>query len=115
MCGRYTVRRVSLIYTDLGAVPESMFEEFTERPHFNIAPSQLAPVVRLNAAGQRSIGLVKWGLIPHWVKGKPRAAPINARCETAATSGMFREAMDRRRCLVIADGFFEWKGDRAPK
>jgi putative SOS response-associated peptidase YedK len=50
---------------------------------------------------------MRWGLIPHWVKGKPKSEPSNARCETAATSGMFRQAMEKRRCLVPADGFYE--------
>lgn len=91
------------------------FEEFSEhpRPRFNCAPSQLLPVIRLNKDGERVIDLVRWGLIPHWTKGKPKSQPINARAETVATSGMFRHALDRRRCLVPADGFYEWlkKGD----
>jgi putative SOS response-associated peptidase YedK len=116
MCGRYTVRRVSLIFTAFDAVPEVGFEEFTERPSlFNIAPSQHAPIIRLNANGQRIVSAVRWGLIPHWTKGKPKQQPVNARSETAVSSPMFRQALERRRCLVPADGFYEWQGARPPK
>ena len=115
MCGRYTLRRVSLVFTDFDAAPVPRFEEFTERPLFNIAPSQHVPVVRLDAKGERTVSRVRWGLIPHWMKGKPKTAPINARAETAMTGGMFRQAFERRRCLVPADGFYEWQGKTPPK
>lgn len=111
MCGRYTIRRVDLLIRH-GAMEAPPFETFSERAivhRFNVAPSQQVPVVRLDAADARKLGLVKWGLIPSWVKGKPKSQPINARAETVATSNMFRNALDRRRCLVIADGFYEWK------
>lgn len=83
---------------------------------YNIAPSQAAPVVR-RVDGQEgmSVALLKWGLIPAWAKEMPKHQPINARGETAAMSPMFREAMARRRCLVPADGFYEWQGERPPK
>jgi putative SOS response-associated peptidase YedK len=111
MCGRYVVRRIDaqrlgIVYADPG------FEEFDERrvvPRFNIAPSQVVPVVRLNREGRRVLSLIRWGLIPHWTRGKPKSQPINARAETVATSGMFRQAFERRRCLIPADGFYEWK------
>ena len=112
MCGRYTLRRIDLARSAFGAVPDpgfEEFEEFTERPRFNIAPSQHVAVVRLNKAGGRSLGLVRWGLIPHWAKGPPKAQPINARAETVLTSGMFRQAFARRRCILPADGFYEWR------
>jgi putative SOS response-associated peptidase YedK len=115
MCGRYSLRRVSLVFTDLNAVPVARFEEFSEHPKFNIAPSHHVPIVRLDAKGERTVSLVRWGLIPHWTKGKPKTAPINARSETVASSGMFRQAFERRRCLVPADGFYEWQGKKPPK
>lgn len=117
MCGRYTIRRVDLFIRP-GAMEAPMFETFDEKrvspafdwvPRYNIAPSQAVPVVRMDARDARSVGLVKWGLIPSWTKGKPKLQPINARAETVGTSGMFRTAFDRRRCLVIADGFYEWQ------
>ena len=91
------------------------FEEFTERPRFNVAPSQEVPLIRLNAEGQRAIGSALWGLVPSWTKGTPKARPINARGETVATNGMFRQAFARRRCLIPADGFYEWQGSKPPK
>jgi putative SOS response-associated peptidase YedK len=109
MCGRYTLRRIDLIRGGFDASLLPSFEEFTERPRFNIAPSQPIPVVRLDASGKRVLGTVRWGLIPSWTKGKPKNQPINARAETLATSGMFRQAFERRRCLVPADGFYEWR------
>jgi putative SOS response-associated peptidase YedK len=85
------------------------FEEFTERPRYNIAPSQDVAIVRINKNGDRVLGLVRWGLIPHWAKEVPKIQPINARAETVPTSGMFKQAFTRRRCIVPADGFYEWK------
>lgn len=112
MCGRYTLRKSDRIRTAFQVGVAEQFEEFSKLkivPRFNIAPSQDAPVIRINAAGERSLQLVRWGLIPSWVKGKPGQQPINARAETIATSGMFRQAFERRRCLVPADGFYEWQ------
>ncbi len=88
------------------------FEEFDEKrivPRFNVAPSQQIPVMRLDKEGHRTLSLVRWGLIPSWQKALPKVQPINARCETAASSGMFKQALARRRCLIPADGFFEWQ------
>ena len=84
-------------------------------PRYNIAPSQRIPIVRINSDGRRIIDDAEWGFIPSWTKGKPKLKPINAKGETVATSGMFRQAFNRRRCLVPADGFFEWHGSKPPK
>lgn len=113
MCGRYTLRRPDLLAAVFGATAPLLpgFDEFTERPRFNVAPSQDVCVVRVDSTGQRVLSLVRWGLVPSWTKGKPKAQPINARAETVATSGMFRQAFERRRCLVPADGFYEWRKD----
>jgi len=91
------------------------FEEFSQirlNGLYNLKPGELIPVVRTNAAGERVLGLVKWGLIPFWTKGKPKEAPVNARADKLATSGMFRQAFDRRRCLIPVDGFYEPKGPK---
>ncbi|HEY0007271.1 MAG TPA: SOS response-associated peptidase [Tepidisphaeraceae bacterium] len=110
MCGRYTLRRFDLLRQDFAADYAPTFETFDEkRPRFNIAPSQHVPIVRLSSDGKRTLSAVRWGLIPSWTKGKPKQQPINARAETIATSGMFRQAFARRRCLIPADGFYEWQ------
>jgi putative SOS response-associated peptidase YedK len=105
MCGRYAVTsspeaiRALFRYQELPNFP----------PRFNIAPSQPIPIVRLQD-GQRQFALVRWGLLPSWVKDpKTFTLLINARGETAADKPAFRAAMRRRRCLVPADGFYEWK------
>jgi len=78
-------------------------------PRYNIAPTQPVPIVRLSE-GRREFALVRWGLIPAWVKD-PRGFSLlfNARGESAAEKPAFRNAMKRRRCLFPADGFYEWK------
>jgi putative SOS response-associated peptidase YedK len=97
MCGRYTLRRINW-YRDAKGFPPPPFEEFSEmRVRFNIAPSLNCPVIRMSKEGAPKLGLARWGLIPSWTKGKPNLQPINAKCETAATSGMFRQALERRR------------------
>jgi putative SOS response-associated peptidase YedK len=78
-------------------------------PH--VAPTLDAAVVRRHReTGARHLDLLTWGLLPYWTKGPSKARrPINARSETAATSGMFKDALARRRCLVPADAFYEWR------
>jgi len=80
-------------------------------PRYNIAPSQPVAIVRNKPQGGREMALVRWGLIPAWVKD-PRAFKmlINARAESAVDKPSFRAAMRHRRCLIPADGFYEWKG-----
>jgi putative SOS response-associated peptidase YedK len=105
MCGRYT----------LTSAPEALRALFLyeERPNFppryNVAPTQPIPIVRL-VDGKRQFALVRWGLLPSWVKD-PKAFTllINARGESAAEKPAFRAAMKRRRCLIPADGFYEWQ------
>jgi putative SOS response-associated peptidase YedK len=78
---------------------------------YNIAPSQNVPVVRLaEDGGKRECVLMRWGLVPSWAREASfNASTINARAETLAVKPAFREAFRRRRCLVPADGFYEWK------
>jgi putative SOS response-associated peptidase YedK len=109
MCGRYSLRRVDISAAALDATPSFDFEEFSERGRFNVAPSQVIPMARVNSRGQRVLELARWGLIPAWSKTLPKLQPINARAETLLTSGMFRNVFERRRCLIPADGFYEWK------
>lgn len=80
-------------------------------PRYNIAPTQPVLIVRLDHARRREIDLVRWGLIPSWVKEPGKYAPlVNARSETAAQKPSFRGPMRHRRCLVPADGYYEWTG-----
>ncbi|HXF89919.1 MAG TPA: SOS response-associated peptidase [Xanthobacteraceae bacterium] len=105
MCGRYAIKSTPEAIRELfGYVDQPNFP-----PRYNIAPTQPVPIVRL-AEGERRFALVRWGLIPSWVKD-PRTFTllINARGESAIDKPAFRAAMRHRRCLFPADGFYEWK------
>jgi putative SOS response-associated peptidase YedK len=82
-------------------------------PRYNVAPSQLVPVVGAKADGRRGMSMFKWGLVPHW-ENDPTAGyrPVNAKAETVATTPMFRDAFARKRCLMVACGFYEWTGPK---
>jgi putative SOS response-associated peptidase YedK len=108
MCGRYRLsRRKQMIEEYFGTV--SGEDDWT--PRYNIAPTQPVPIVRQNPKEpRRELSLVRWGLIPSWAKDMSGAAMmINARSETAATKPAFRDPLTNRRCLVPADGFYEWQ------
>lgn len=78
-------------------------------PRYNVAPTQDVPAVRIGADGTRRLSALYWGLVPFWAKEKSIGnRMINARAETAAEKPAFRAAMRRRRCIVAADGFYEW-------
>jgi putative SOS response-associated peptidase YedK len=79
-------------------------------PNWNLAPTQNGLVVRRHPeTGERNLDALQWGFIPNWTKDlKAAQRPINARAETVATSGLFRSSMEKRRCLVPADAFYEW-------
>lgn len=99
---------MATVVEDFGVMASKLFLDGW-KPRYNVAPSQDVPTIRLDADGRRTLSAVRWGLIPSWTKGKPGAQPINARAETVATSGMFRQAFERRRCIIPADGFYEWR------
>jgi len=110
MCGRYTVTRYENIVEDLeAALHPSAAHDPWWKPRFNVAPTQPAPVVTRNG-GVRTIELMRWGLVPHWATpdGKRPPLMINARLESLAAKQVFRDALACKRCLVPADGFFEW-------
>jgi putative SOS response-associated peptidase YedK len=112
MCGRYELHtHPAAIALAFGlAYPPSI------EPRYNIAPMQMVPIVRVNAAGERELVQVRWGLVPRWAKDPSIGARmINARAETASTRGAFRHALARRRCLVPADGFYEWQAGASGK
>jgi len=107
MCGRYAITTAPEAIRQLFAY----LEQPNFPPRYNIAPTQPVPIVRM-AEGKRQLALVRWGLIPAWVKD-PRtfSLVINARGESVLDKPAFRNAMKRRRCLFPADGFYEWKRD----
>ncbi|MEX0269236.1 SOS response-associated peptidase [Leptolyngbyaceae cyanobacterium UHCC 1019] len=107
MCGRYTQRQSADAIAkqfQLKTVPDSP-------PRYNIAPTQLiAAVTQPKPSSQRRFRVFQWGLVPFWVKDASLGAkPINARAETVAQKPSFRAAFRHRRCLILADGFYEWQ------
>jgi putative SOS response-associated peptidase YedK len=105
MCGRFTIRAAPSIIAEQFALYS--LPSFPIR--FNVAPSQPVPVVRAESDGTRNLSLLHWGLIPHWAADASVGnRMINARSETAADKPAFRTAMRERRCLIVADGFYEW-------
>lgn len=113
MCGRYTLSVPAETIAEhfgLEAVPDLA-------PRFNIAPTQAAPVVRWSPAAEApALAFLRWGLVPAWAKDAAGAGRlINARAETAADKPSFRAALRRRRCLVPADGFYEWRAEGGAK
>ena len=110
MCGRYALAqahealRVRFGFVDDPVAPYQIF------PRYNVAPTQMAAIVT-NGEG-RKLKAMQWGLIPHWAREASIGANlINARSDTVAEKPSFRDSFRRRRCLVPATGFFEWKKD----
>ncbi len=117
MCGRFTLR------ADLPAIARRFAARIPDtlawQPRFNIAPTQPVIAVRLDGDGRRTLTTLRWGLIPHWAKERSFGNRlINARAETVATRPAFRTPFRRTRCLVPADGYYEWqargKGPKQP-
>lgn len=112
MCGRFTHK---LSWTDIVRLYRLTDPEPPQgwSARYNLAPSQIAPVIRRNPdTGARELAMLRWGLVPFWAKDeKIGYSCINARAETVATKPAFREAFRRRRCLVLASGFYEWRGE----
>jgi putative SOS response-associated peptidase YedK len=108
MCGRFVQKtplgEIRVLFDTANPVPNMA-------PHYNAAPTQDLAVVRFNPQTRtRALDLLRWGLVPLWAKDLafgPKC--INARSETIATNKIFRDAFERRRCLVPADGFYEWQ------
>ncbi len=108
MCGRYRIKDTDALTEELRKtfkIPDWVME-----PRYNIAPSQELPVVVNDDGGGAKVATMRWGLVPFWDKSeKPKIVPINARSEEAFAKPMFRQAIQKRRCLVPADGYFEWR------
>jgi putative SOS response-associated peptidase YedK len=110
MCGRFVQK------SDLRQIAP-LFKAILEsdvRPSYNITPRQ--PIAVVMEKGQRKIVTMKWGLVPHWAKDETIANKlINARSETVTVKPSFRDSFKKRRCLIIADGFYEWQGSGMTK
>ena len=107
MCGRFVLMTPGRSLAEQFGLKEEPLLD----PRYNIAPTQLVAIIRLRPDNpQRMMVLVKWGLVPFWAKDhKIGPKLINARAETAAEKPAFRAAFKYRRCLIPADGFYEWK------
>src|SRR5690348_12552962 len=108
MCGRFVQKTplgdIQVLFETVGAPPNMP-------PRYNAAPTDNLAVVRFNPQSRtRALDLLRWGLVPLWAKD-PSFGPkcINARRETVATNNIFRDAFERRRCLIPADAFYEWR------
>jgi putative SOS response-associated peptidase YedK len=107
MCGRFTlttpVERLAEQFELSGELPEV-------RPSYNIAPIQQIATVAANSEGERKLRELHWGFIPRWSKDPEIGSRmINARAETVAQKNSFKSAFKKRRCLILADGFYEWQ------
>jgi putative SOS response-associated peptidase YedK len=114
MCGRftqhYTWQEVHAFLSVFGP-PRNL------QPHYNIAPTDIVDVTRLDKHGERELVSMRWGLVPAWWKKSLKEVPatFNARAESIADKPMFRNAFKQRRCIIPASGFFEWTGEKGQK
>ncbi|HVM65058.1 MAG TPA: SOS response-associated peptidase [Acidimicrobiales bacterium] len=115
MCGRYVATTPpDVLAAHFGATTAAGADALPP-PRWNVAPTDPVPAVIEDRDGERRIGALRWGLLPSFVADPRTAATrINARGETVATSPSFRRAFARRRCLLPADGFYEWDADKQP-
>ncbi len=115
MCGRYTLTDPDprLLRFRFG-LTESV--EIEQKPRYNIAPTDSVLAVRLDREGRREPGVLRWGLIPHYADPDDfDRLLINARAETVAEAPAFRDAFRTHRCLIVADGFYEWRAEDTGK
>lgn len=116
MCSRFVLKRLPAWLKAELAVDEWP-DEASYLPHFNIAPTAVTPVLR-ELQGRRQMHGLRWGLLPHWAKDPGLGAKtINARAETLTEKPAFRNLVARHRCLVVADGYYEWQhrdGNKLP-
>lgn len=108
MCGRYRLSRRKELLAEYFHVN---FDDLDWEPRYNLAPTQSVPVIRrYDASAKPRASMLRWGLVPSWSSDAVSAAQnINARSETAATKPSFRDPLRKQRCLIPADGFYEWK------
>lgn len=115
MCGRFTLtdpnpRRLTQRFDLDGTF------EIDERPRFNIAPTDPVIAIRRTEEAKNQAGRLRWGLVPgFWAEKRGQRPLINARAESVATQPAFKESFEQRRCLIPADGFYEWRRDETGK
>src|SRR5579883_496480 len=114
MCGRYSLATPWQRLAEKFGIRIQDVPEMFNHPRFNVAPSQMVPAVRVEADGERHLAALRWGFVPSWSKDG-KIAPINAMSESVGDKPMFRSAIRKRRCLVPADGFYEWMKSGARK
>jgi putative SOS response-associated peptidase YedK len=116
MCGRYTLTDPDprLLRFRFGLTESA---EIEQEPRYNVAPTDPVLAIRLSAEGEREPGVLRWGLIPHYADPAESfdRLLINARTETVAEAPAFREAFLTHRCLIVADGFYEWRQEETGK
>ncbi|WP_226659723.1 SOS response-associated peptidase [Pseudalkalibacillus hwajinpoensis] len=107
MCGRFSLTTELDVLLERFQIEQTSIEEYV--PRFNIAPTQqIAAVIRADQVNR--LGTLRWGLIPFWAKDPSISNKlINARSETADQKASFKHALEKRRCLILSDGFYEWK------
>jgi putative SOS response-associated peptidase YedK len=114
MCGRYALAQEHEALRIRFGFSEESAPAFTHSPRFNIAPTQIAPII--TNGQEMKLRAMRWGLIPHWAKDAAIGnSLINARADTVAEKPSFRDSFKKRRCLVPATGFFEWKKEPLSK
>jgi putative SOS response-associated peptidase YedK len=115
MCGRYTLTDPDprLLRFRFGLTEEARIEQ---EPRYNVAPTDPVLAIRMNGEGEREPGVLRWGLIPDYADPNDfDRLLINARAETLAEAPAFRDAFAAHRCLIVADGFYEWRGTETGK
>ena len=115
MCGRYTLTDPDprLLRFRFGLTEAA---EIDQQPRYNVAPTDPVLAVRLNQQGELQPGILRWGLIPHYADPETfERLLINARAETVAEAPAFRDAFQTHRCLIVADGFYEWRAEETGK
>ncbi len=106
MCGRYVISSDPAAFAEYFGVEEIKTEELA--PSYNVAPTDQVYGIAQHG-GERQLGSFRWGLIPHWSKNRKGPLNINARAESVASKPTFRDSFRMRRCILPADGFFEWE------
>jgi putative SOS response-associated peptidase YedK len=113
MCGRYMI--TSTFEAMAGLFEATLTDLGPDAPRPNVSPTETIPVV-VSHEGDRAVVAMRWGLLPPWYRAaNARPLLINARAESIAAKPAFRDAVRERRCLVPADGFYEWQGDRGAR
>ena len=113
MCGRFTLHTPAAQIRESFNLPDLPAREL--KPRYNIAPNQDVAIIRDTGTGREMV-MARWGLIPGWSKeSRTKYSTINARIESVAEKPTYRTPFKRRRCLIPADGFYEWKQDAGNK